>query len=111
MKTVRVTIDSLQAATSAGGRIDPDRVDATTEAEIARQAARDEAQAAQDAARVVRRVRKRLGLSQADFSERIGVPLQTVRDWEQGSSTPTGAARALLKVLGQAPEIGLAALR
>jgi putative transcriptional regulator len=92
------------------GRIDPERVDATTEADIARQAAADEADAMQDVARFVRRVRLRLGLSQAEFAERINVPLDTIRNWEQGKRRPTGAAKALLKVLDKAPEAALAAL-
>ena len=65
------------------GRIDPARVDATTDADIAAHAAQDDAAAREDAARYVRRVRKRLGLSQADFSARINVPLETVRNWEE----------------------------
>jgi putative transcriptional regulator len=110
MRTVRVTIDPKLPASSAIGRIDPARVDATTEDEIAAQQAADEAQAMQDAAKFARRVRKRLGLSQAEFSQRIDVPLETIRNWEQGKRCPTGAARALLKVLDKAPEAALAAL-
>lgn len=110
MKTVRVTIDPAVPATLASGRIDLARVDATTEADIARQAASDEAEAMQDAAKFARRVRKRLGLSQAEFAERIDVPLETIRNWEQGKRRPTGAAKALLKVLDKAPEAALAAL-
>jgi putative transcriptional regulator len=86
-------------------------VEVTTEADIARQAAADEAQAMQDAARFARRVRKRLGFSQAQFAERIDVSLATIRNWEQGKRSPTGAAKALLKVLEKAPEAALAALR
>ena len=109
MKTVRVTIDPTAPATLAYGRIDPVRVDATSEADIARQAAADDVDAMQDAAKFARRVRKRLGLSQLEFSERIDVPLETIRLWEQGKRAPTGAAKALLKVLDKAPEAGLAA--
>ncbi len=57
-----------------------------------------------------RRVRKRLGFSQAKFAERIDVSLDTIRNWEQGKRRPTGAAKALLKVLDKAPEAALAAL-
>ncbi len=111
MKTVRVTVDPVHRATFPKGRIDRARVDGTTEADIARQAASDEAQAMQDAARFARRVRKRLGFSQAEFAERIDVSLDTIRNWEQGKRSPTGAAKALLKVLEKAPEAALAALR
>jgi putative transcriptional regulator len=90
--------------------MDAARVDATTEEEIAAQKAADEAEAMLDAARFARRVRKRLGLSQAEFSQRIDVSLETIRNWEQGKRCPTGAAKALLKVLDKAPEAALAAL-
>lgn len=106
MKTVRVTID----AHSSGGSIDPARVDATTEYDIVQQMAIDEAEALLDAAKFARRVRKRLGLSQAEFSQRIDVSLETIRNWEQGKRYPTGAAKALLKILDKAPEIALNAL-
>ena len=95
----------------AVGRIDLARVDATTEADIAAQQAADEAYALQDVARFARRVRKRLGLSQAEFSQRIEVSLETIRNWEQGKRCPTGAAKALLKVLDRVPEVALAALQ
>lgn len=110
MKTVRMTIDAADPAALALGRIDTARVDATTETDIAMHAARDEAEAMQDVAQFARRVRKRLGWSQAEFSERIGVSLDTIRNWEQGKRSPTGAAKALLKVLDRAPEAALAAL-
>lgn len=110
MKTVRVTIDPAVPASLAIGRIDTARVDATTEEEITAQQATDEAEAMQDTAKFARRVRKRLGLSQAEFSQRIDVSLDTIRNWEQGKRCPTGAAKALLKVLDKAPEAALAAL-
>lgn len=110
MKTVRVKIDPTDASSLSTGWIDPEGVDATREEDIAKQAASDEAEAMQDAARFARRVRKRLGLSQAEFSKRIDVSLETIRNWEQGKRSPTGAAKALLKVLDKAPEAALAAL-
>lgn len=110
MKTVRVTIDAAVPAALNKGRIDTARVDATTEKDIALQQAADEVEAMRDAARFARRVRKRLGLSQTEFSERIHVPLETIRNWEQGKRCPTGAAQALLQVLDKAPEAALAAL-
>lgn len=45
MKTVRMTIDPAAPATWASGRMDPARVDATTEKSIALQHAADEAEA------------------------------------------------------------------
>jgi putative transcriptional regulator len=110
MKTVRMTIDPATPSSLRKGLIDPARVDATSEEAIAAQMAIDEAEALQDAAKFARRVRKRLGLSQAELSHRIDVSLDTIRNWEQGKRCPTGAAKALLKVLDKAPEAALAAL-
>jgi putative transcriptional regulator len=110
MKTVRVTIDVSDPAVKPVGRIDARRVDATTEEDLARQQAQDDAEAMADAAKFARRVRRRLGFSQAEFAQRIDVSLDTIRNWEQGKRSPTGAAKALLKVLDKAPEAALAAL-
>lgn len=105
-----MTIDVQNPKSTPAGRIDKDRVDATTENEILAQQAIDDAEAMADAAKFARRVRKRLGFSQPEFAERINVPLDTIRNWEQGKRCPTGAAKALLKVLDQAPEAALEAL-
>ena len=85
-------------------RIDWTRLDATTEADIERQAALDDAEAAKDAAAWVQRVRKRAGLSQAEFARRIGISVATVRGWEQGKLAPQGPARVLLRVIDRVPE-------
>ena len=111
MKMLRVKIDPTVLATLPKGRIDKSRLDATTEQDIARQKNADDAASMQDAARFVRRVRKRLGLTQSEFSRRIDVSLDTIRNWEQGKRRPTGAAKALLKVLDRAPEVALSALQ
>ena len=110
MKTVRIKIDPTDPTTLPAGRVDLARLDATSEEDIARQQAADDAEAMQEAAKFARRVRKRLGLSQVEFSRRIDVPLDTIRNWEQGKRCPTGAAKALLKVLDKAPEAALSAL-
>ena len=110
MKTVRMTINAQNPKLKPVGRIDARRVDATTEGEIARQQQADELDAMLDAAKFARRVRRRLGFSQAEFAQRIDVSLDTIRNWEQGKRYPTGAAKALLKILDKAPEAALAAL-
>jgi len=110
MSITRITVDPNDPATFPRGRIDPAVADATTEAEIAMQEQEDEAQAMQDAARHVRRVRRRLGLSQAELARLVNVPHETIRDWEQGKRSPAGPARALLRVLDRAPEAALHAL-
>jgi putative transcriptional regulator len=57
-----------------------------------------------------RNVRGRTGLTQSAFAARIGVPVETVRNWEQGKRSPRGPARALLKVIEEAPEAAFAVL-
>ena len=57
-----------------------------------------------------RNVRGQTGLTQIAFAARIGVPVETVRNWEQGKRSPRGPARALLKVIEQAPEAAFAVL-
>jgi len=110
MKTVRKVIELQSSRVRSSGRIDRARVDATTPADIARHQAADDADAMLDAAKFARRVRRRLGFTQAEFADRIDVSLDTIRNWEQGKRSPTGAAKALLKVLDKAPEAALAAL-
>lgn len=110
MKTVNVKIDPAALARLPRGRVNKSRLDATSEKDIALQKARDDEEAMQDAAKFARRVRRRLGLSQLEFSQRIDVSLETIRNWEQGKRCPTGAAKALLKVLDKAPEAALSAL-
>ncbi|MEP7032047.1 MAG: helix-turn-helix domain-containing protein [Pseudolabrys sp.] len=63
-----------------------------------------------DPAAFVRYVRSRCGLTQAAFAEKIEVPIETVRNWEQGKRSPRGPARALLKLIDSAPEAAFAAL-
>ena len=54
-----------------------------------------------------RRVRAQVRLTQAEFAARIGVPIETVRNWEQGKRSPRGPARALLKLLGTGARRGV----
>ncbi len=57
-----------------------------------------------------RQVRARCGLTQAAFAEKIEVPVETVRNWEQGKRNPRGPARALLRLINNAPAAAFAAL-
>ena len=110
MKTARAKLDPNHPNKAPKGRINLRVLDATTDADILIQQKSDDAEAMQDAAKFARRVRKRLGLTQLEFSQRIDVSLDTIRNWEQGKRCPTGAAKALLKVLDKAPESALLAL-
>ena len=46
-----------------------------------------------------RTLRRALGLRQEDFAARFQIPLNTLRDWEQGRSAPDGTARAYLRAI------------
>lgn len=48
-------------------------------------------------------LRRALGLTQEQFSERYAIPIGTLRDWEQGRTEPDQAARAYLDVIARDP--------
>jgi len=52
----------------------------------------------------VRKIRRRLGLSQEAFAQKYGFALSAVRDWEQGRRRPERSARILLKIVEREPE-------
>jgi len=52
----------------------------------------------------VKKIRSRLGLSQAAFAATYGFALSAVRDWEQGRRRPERSARILLKIVQKEPE-------
>ena len=65
-----------------------------------------------EAARVTRvkvpeaaEARSRTGLSQEQFARLLGVSARTLQDWEQGRREPTGAAKTLLRVAYEHPEV------
>jgi putative transcriptional regulator len=58
----------------------------------------------------VRELRRRARLTQTEFAARLGVPVETIRNWEQGKRAPRGPARALLAVIAHSPETVFAAL-
>jgi len=85
-------------------------VDATTYAQIRQQKHNDTLEAKADAAAYVRGIRERFGFPQPEYAMRLNIPLDTLRNWEQGKRKPTGAATALLKILDKAPDAALAVL-
>jgi putative transcriptional regulator len=58
----------------------------------------------------VRDLRRRARLTQTEFASRLGVPVETIRNWEQGKRAPRGPARALLAVIAHSPDTVFAAL-
>jgi putative transcriptional regulator len=51
----------------------------------------------------VKAIRRKLGLSQSEFSKQFGFSVRTLQDWESGRSTPPSAARAYLIVIDRRP--------
>jgi putative transcriptional regulator len=58
----------------------------------------------------VKAIREAAQVSQSEFARLIGVNLRTLQNWEQHRSRPTGAARALLKIVAANPRAALKAL-
>lgn len=57
----------------------------------------------------IQKLRDDLRMTQREFSARFGIPLQTIQNWEQGSSTPDRPAMAFLNVLSKNPDATLQA--
>jgi putative transcriptional regulator len=55
-------------------------------------------------------LRRRLGLSQAEFARQFMLNLRTLQDWEQGRRKPEDIARAYLRVIERNPDAVKAAL-
>ena len=77
---------------------------------IARPTAPDVTSGETPALPAVRDLRRRAQLTQLEFAARLGVPVETIRNWEQGKRAPRGPARALLAVIAHSPETVFAAL-
>ena len=58
----------------------------------------------------VRVIRMALGLTQQEFADTYGIPVATLRDWEQGRRQPDQASRTLLKLIEIMPDEVRAAL-
>jgi putative transcriptional regulator len=94
------------------GDTDWARVDAMTEDEVLAAALADpdaqplgpEELAKMRRVSPVKALRERLGMTQVEFAEAFGLPVSTLRDWEQRRSTPDAPARALLRAIEREPE-------
>ena len=53
---------------------------------------------------LARRARAETGLSQRAFAERYGIPVASLRDWEQGRRTPDNATQSYLRVIAKMPD-------
>lgn len=102
-------------------KFDWSKIDAMTDADIARQVKSNP-----DAAPIgdlkggvwvqpikgaqIRALRRKMKLSQSRFAYRFGFRLRTVQEWEQGRRQPEEAARILLRVIEHEPAAVMRAL-
>ena len=56
-------------------------------------------------ARLIRKTRTELGLSQSEFASRFRVPVGTLRDWEQARVTAPDFAVAYVRVIARHPDM------
>jgi putative transcriptional regulator len=59
----------------------------------------------------VRAIREELHMTQDEFAASYGIPLATLKGWEQGRRRPDATAAAYLSVIAKLPEEARAALR
>jgi putative transcriptional regulator len=90
------------------------KMEATSEADIRRHMREDEQDDSDltGFASVVppQLLRKRLGMTQAEFAKALRIPKATLRNWEQGRVIPDPAARSLLTIVANNPKAALEAL-
>jgi putative transcriptional regulator len=113
---VTTVVRSLKEALERGGRVDPTRLRQITDHDIDRMIADDPdtAPVADDLPawrRVyhpppadVKVIRRRLGLSQAEFAKLLGFSVRTVQQWERGETVPDRPTRILLKLIERSPD-------
>jgi putative transcriptional regulator len=53
----------------------------------------------------------KIGATQSSFADAIGIPVKTLRNWEQRRRKPTGAAFTLLLLIQKNPRIVLEAMK
>ncbi len=118
MALVRMTLDEIKARAAART---PDeaaavrrRMDETTEDDIRRHMIEDgedpDAQPRFAPPVLAQDVRKKLGLTQPQFAQLLGIPVATLRNWEQNRFTMEPAAQTLLKLVDREPDAALRAL-
>jgi putative transcriptional regulator len=97
-KLSRIAAEALAAA-------DWNRIDAMTDADIARQIAANPEAAPDTAPEIdVRAIRRATGMTQDEFASAYQFSVRTVQQWERGAKRPSGPARTLLRAIKADPE-------
>jgi putative transcriptional regulator len=115
MAITRMTRDQIAKSVTVEQRAEfQRRFDATTDAQIHRQMIEDGEDPQADIADAdiisPAHIRKRLAMTQQAFATAIGVPIGTLRNWEQNRVPMEPAAVALFRILARDPQTALAAL-
>jgi putative transcriptional regulator len=107
-----MTLDEIRAKPS---EMDRAKAEATTEADIRRHMIED----GEDPAAALRKrdiispadIRKKLGMSQPEFADTLGIPVATLRNWEQNRVVMDPATIALMRIMAHEPKAAIRALR
>ncbi len=112
MAIKQMTLDEIKARSSKRDRA---RIKATTDVDIRRHMIEDgedsEAELREDDIISPWYIRKRLGMSQQQFAATLGIPIATLRNWEQNRVMMEPATIALMRILAHEPKAALRALR
>jgi len=111
MAITKMTLDAIKARPSKRNR---SKIEATSEDEIRRNMMEDGEnpdQMLSDKGVISPwYIRKRLGMSQREFANTLGIPVATLRNWEQNRVAMEPATMALMRILAWEPEAALRAL-
>jgi putative transcriptional regulator len=118
MALIRMTLDELKARAAARPPEEQAafqrRIAATSEDDIRQQMIEDgqdpDAEPRFVSPILAQDIRKKLGLTQPAFASLLGIPVATLRNWEQNRFTMEPAAQTLLKLIDREPEAALRAL-
>ena len=112
MAIKRMTLDAIKTHPSKRDRT---KIRATTEKDIRRHMVEDgedpDAHLREEDIISPWHIRKRLGLSQQQFADTLGIPVATLRNWEQNRVMMEPATIALMRILAREPKAALRALR
>ena len=94
-----------RAAAEALAAADWNRIDAMSDADIARQIVANPDAAPDMAPEIdVRAIRRAAGMTQIEFAAAYQFSVRTVQQWERGAKRPSGPARTLLRAIKADPE-------
>jgi putative transcriptional regulator len=109
-----ITRKTLAQANAEGGYIDREKFESFTDADIERMIDEDPDLAPRTETLPpfleAHDVRKKLGLTPAQFADKLDIPIATVEEWERDETPADPVLQALLRILDRIPEPALRAL-